>query len=79
MTDPRVTGRSLHLLSDILMIVLCTYLTDGTDHEDMRLFALEPREKLDDILSLPNGVPSEESCRSVRNAVVSYCRTPAIP
>ena len=32
-TDPRVTGRSLHLLSDILMIGLCTYLTGGTDYE----------------------------------------------
>ena len=39
-TDPRVTGRCLPLLSDILMIGLCTYLTGGTDYEDMRLFAL---------------------------------------
>ena len=29
-TDPRVTGRCLPLLSDILMIGLCTYLTGGT-------------------------------------------------
>ena len=28
-----MTGRSLHLLSDILMIGLCTYLTGGTDYE----------------------------------------------
>ena len=33
-TDPRVTGRCLPLLSDILMIGLCTYLTGGTDYED---------------------------------------------
>ena len=32
-TDPRVTGRCLPLLSDILMIGLCTYLTGGTDYE----------------------------------------------
>ena len=58
-TDPRVTGRCLPLLSDILMIGLCTYLTGGTDYEDMRLFALERGEMLNDLLSLPNGVPSE--------------------
>ena len=32
-TDPRVTGRCLPLLSDILMIGLCTYLTGGTDYD----------------------------------------------
>ena len=60
-TDPRVTGRCLPLLSDILMIGLCTYLTGGTDYEDMRLFALERGEMLNDLLSLPNGVPSEDT------------------
>ena len=34
-TDPRVTGRCLHLLSDILMIGLCTYLTGGVNYEDI--------------------------------------------
>ncbi len=65
MTDPRVTGRCLHLLSDILMIGLCTYLTGGTDYEDMRLFALERGEMLNDLLSLPNGVPSEDTFERV--------------
>ncbi|MDR1096830.1 MAG: transposase family protein, partial [Tannerella sp.] len=40
-SDPRVTGRCLHLLSDILWIGLCTYLTGGSDYQDMRLFGLE--------------------------------------
>ena len=64
-TDPRVTGRCLPLLSDILMIGLCTYLTGGTDYEDMRLFALECGEMLNDLLSLPNGVPSEDTFERV--------------
>ena len=64
-TDPRVTGRCLPLLSDILMIGLCTYLTGGTDYEDMRLFALERGEMLNDLLSLPNGVPSEDTFERV--------------
>ena len=36
-TDPRETGRCLPLLSDILMIGLCTYLTGGTDRKSTRL------------------------------------------
>ena len=53
------------MLSDILMIGLCTYLTGGTDYEDMRLFALERGEMLNDLLSLPNGVPSEDTFERV--------------
>jgi len=33
--DPRVHGRCLHLLSDILMTALLTYLTGGTDYQEM--------------------------------------------
>ena len=40
-TDPRVVGRFSHLLSDILLLGLCTYLTGGSDYADMRLFGLE--------------------------------------
>lgn len=76
-TDPRVTGRCLHLLSDILMIGLCTYLTGGTDYEDMHLFALERGSALGDMLSLPNGAPSEDTFRSVFERIkpseLEYC------
>lgn len=76
-TDPRVTGRCLHLLSDILMIGLCTYLTGGTDYEDMRLFALERGASLKDMLSLPNGVPSEDTFERVFQRIepseLEYC------
>lgn len=68
-TDPRVTGRCLHLLSDILLIGLCTYLTGGTDYQDMRLFGLERGSLLDDLLSLPNGVPSEDTFERVFKSI----------
>lgn len=75
--DPRVTGRCQHLLSDILMIGLCTYLTGGTDYEDMRLFALERGPELGDMLSLPNGVPSEDTFARVFQRInpseMEYC------
>jgi len=41
--DPRVEGRCLHLLSDLLMISLLTYLTGGTDYQDMHLYTKERR------------------------------------
>ncbi|MDR2928892.1 MAG: transposase family protein, partial [Cytophagaceae bacterium] len=63
--DPRVTGRCLHLLSDILLLGLCTCLTGGTDYQDMRLFGLERGQQLGDLLSLPNGVPSEDTFERV--------------
>lgn len=76
-SDPRVTGRCLHLLSDILMIGLCTYLTGGTDYEDMRLFGLECSPELGDMLSLPNGVPSEDTFERVFQHInpseLEYC------
>jgi hypothetical protein len=38
---PRVEGRCLHLLSDILKISVLTYLTGGTGCQDMHLFSKE--------------------------------------
>ena len=77
MTDPRITGRCLHLLSDILMIGLCTYQTGGTDYEDMRMFGLERGDKLGDMLSLPNGVPSTDTFERVFSRIhpseLEYC------
>ncbi|KAA6308873.1 hypothetical protein EZS27_039536, partial [termite gut metagenome] len=37
--DPRVQGRCQHLLSDILLTALCTYITGGVDYQEMHLFA----------------------------------------
>lgn len=68
-TDPRVVGRCSHLLSDILLIGLCTYLTGGSDYEDMRLFAKERGSELGSLLSLPNGVPSVDTFERVYKAI----------
>ena len=63
--DPRVEGRCMHLLSDILMIALLTYLTGGTDYQDMYLFTKERGEEFTDLLQLPNGVPSVDTFERV--------------
>jgi predicted transposase YbfD/YdcC len=63
--DPRVEGRCLHLLSDILMISLLTYLTGGTDYQDMHLFTKERGLEFSGLLQLPNGVPSADTFERV--------------
>lgn len=63
--DPRVEGRCSHLLSDILIIGLCTYLSKGEDYEDMVLFTETKGHLLPELLLLPNGVPSYDTFRRV--------------
>jgi predicted transposase YbfD/YdcC len=64
--DPRVEGRCDHRLSDILIIAICTYITGGTDYEDMYLFGRERGEQLKgSLLELPNGAPSADTYRRV--------------
>jgi predicted transposase YbfD/YdcC len=60
--DHRVVGRCDHLLSDLLIISVCTYVTGGTDYQEMYLFGKERGEQLKgDLLSLPNGAPSADT------------------
>jgi predicted transposase YbfD/YdcC len=63
--DPRVEGRCLHLLSDILMISLLTYLTGGTDYQDMHLFTKERGAEFKGLLQLPHGAPSVDTFERV--------------
>jgi len=63
--DPRVVGRCSHLLSDVLMIALLTYLTGGTDYQDMHLFAKERGDEFKGLLQLPNGAPSSDTFERV--------------
>jgi len=63
--DPRVEGRCLHLLSDILMISVLTYLTGGTDYQDMHLLTKERGLEFKGLLELPNGAPSADTFERV--------------
>jgi hypothetical protein len=64
--DPREVNMCDHLLSDILLIVLCTYMTGGRDYQDMYLFGKNRGQQLKgDILQLPNGAPSADTCERV--------------
>jgi hypothetical protein len=68
-SDHRITGRCLHLLSDILLVGLCNYLTEGSNYQDMCLFGLKRGPSLSDLLSLPNGVPSEDTFERVFKSI----------
>jgi predicted transposase YbfD/YdcC len=80
--DPRVVGRCLHLLSDILIVAICTFVTGGTDFQDMFLFCKERGEQLKgSLLKLPNGCPSVDTFERVfkrlnvealRNCLLTY-------
>lgn len=65
LTDFRQLKKCKHLLSDILLIGLCTYLSNGEDYEDMALFAESHAASLPELFTLPNGVPSHDTFRRV--------------
>ncbi len=64
--DPRVVNSCDHLLSDILLISLCTYMTGGSDYQDMHLFGKNRGPQLKGIiLQLPNGAASADTYERV--------------
>ncbi len=63
--DPRVELRCLHRLKDILFIAFCTLLSNGEDFEDMAEFGKQRLEWLEQVLDLPNGLPSHDTFNRV--------------
>ena len=63
--DFRIEKKCLHKLSDILLIGLFTYLSNGEDYEDMVLFAQTHKEFIKGYVSLPNGIPAHDTFRRV--------------
>ncbi len=64
-SDPRVESRCLHRLKDILFIAFCTVLSNGEDFEDMVEFGHQRLDWLEEILELPNGIPSHDTFNRV--------------
>jgi len=63
--DFREGHKCKHLLSDILTIGLCTYLSNGQDYEDMVIFGQTKGKLLPELLELPNGIPSHDTFNRV--------------
>jgi predicted transposase YbfD/YdcC len=63
--DFRQIKKCKHRLSDILLIGICTYLSNGQDYEDMTLFAQSHATSLPELFDLSNGIPSHDTFRRV--------------
>ncbi|MFD2784627.1 transposase family protein [Hymenobacter rubripertinctus] len=65
--DLRQAAKCRYRLADILLIGLCTYLSNGHDYEDMVLFAQTHARQLDELVDLPS-VPSHDTLVLMRDA-----------
>lgn len=64
-TDYRVSGRCLHELSDILLLVLCGLLADCETFEDIHDYACDKEAALRTFMELPAGIPSHDTLNRV--------------
>ena len=63
--DRRMEGRVLHRLDEVLMIALCSILSDNDAFTDMESFAKSQLGWLRTFLPLANGAPSHDVFRNV--------------
>jgi hypothetical protein len=63
--DPRVVGRSRHLLLDIIVLAICGVLGNCDDWPDIALFAQKREAWFRRFLKLPHGVPSHDTFERV--------------
>ncbi len=63
--DPRVLGRVLHSLPEVLLVALCAMICDCEDFTDMGHFAQSQLPWLRQFIPLRNGAPSHDVFRNV--------------
>ena len=63
--DPRVVGRTRHLLIDIIVMAICGVIANCDDWPDIALFAQKRQAWFKRFLKLPNGVPSHDTFERV--------------
>lgn len=63
--DPRVRGRSQHLLVDIVVIAICAVVGNCDDWHDIVLFAHKREAWFRRFLKLPNGIPCHDTFERV--------------
>jgi predicted transposase YbfD/YdcC len=64
-SDPRVDRTKLHKLVDILVIAVCAVVAGSDTFEAMELFGNAHEEWFTTFLSLPNGIPSQDTFERV--------------
>jgi predicted transposase YbfD/YdcC len=63
--DPRVVGRSRHLLVDLIVLAICGVIANCDDWPDIALFARQRVAWFKRFLKLPHGVPSHDTFERV--------------
>jgi len=63
--DPRVVGRTKHLLIDIIVMAICGVIANCDDWPDIAQFAREREGWFRRFLKLPDGVPSHDTFERV--------------
>jgi len=64
-TDPRIDRTKLHKLIDIIIIAICAVICGAEGWEEIEEFGKEKQEWLENILELPNGIPSHDTISRV--------------
>jgi predicted transposase YbfD/YdcC len=63
--DPRVVGRTRHLLFDIIVMSICAVIANCDDWPDIALFAQQRESWFKRFLKLPGGIPSHDTFERV--------------
>lgn len=70
--DPRREGSCYHVLSDVVMIVLCGYLADCEGFEEVHDYAVDKQELLEEFLELPFGIPSHDTLNRIFRLIAPH-------
>jgi predicted transposase YbfD/YdcC len=63
--DPRVVGRTRHLLFDIIVMAICAVIGNCDDWPDIALFARKRQAWFKRFLKLPGGIPAHDTFERV--------------
>ena len=65
LSDPRVEGRSEHLLQEMLVITIAVVLSGADSWNEIEDYGKAKEQWLESFLSLPGGIPSHDTFNRV--------------
>ena len=63
--DPRIVGKTRHLLIDIIVIAICSVIAGADGWEQIEVFGKARQDWFSRFLDLPNGIPGHDTFRRV--------------